>query len=164
MRARSSIISVVAVAAALAGCDDGPDSYGDPLDDPQVPARGAVDARRWLEAGYYQGWHCEPAPHEPRPPSPHGDNRICSNEALSTATGDGPFPVGAAAVKEVFDGAGAIRLFALYRKVADGTGGDTWYWYEGIGGDTAANGEGEDDCTSCHRRADRDFVFTVVRE
>lgn len=148
---------------ALAACGDpGPASYGDPLTDPQVPARGHADVLTWLEAGHYQSWSCEAEPHGPRPPSPHGMTRICSNDALAAANGEGPYPVGAASVKEVLDDAGAIRLFAVYRKVAAGTGGDTWYWYEGSADDTIANGEGDGTCTGCHAGAPRDFVFTVV--
>lgn len=147
----------------LAACgDEGVASYGDPLDDPEVPARGSADVLTWLEAGYYLDWSCEPEPHPARPGSGHGANRICSNAALAAATGDGPYPVGAAAVKEIFDGAGGIRLYAVYRKVADGTGGDTWYWYEGLGDDVIANAEGDGTCTGCHSGAPRDFVFTVV--
>lgn len=151
------------LALALTGCDDGPSSYQDRLDDPQIPARGTADLATWLEAGHYLGWHCEPDRHPPRPGSAHGANRICSNDALAAAPGDGPFPVGAAAVKEVFDG-GAISKYAVYRKVREGTGGATWYWYEGdLRDDVIANGEAESSCTDCHSGAPRDFVFTVVR-
>jgi len=152
------------LATVVAGCgDDGPASFGDDLADVQVPPRGSEDLLAWIDAGHYQSWSCEPEAHAQRSPSPHGRNRICSNDALGTATGDGPFPAGAAGVKEIFDGAGNITLYAVYRKVEDGTSGDSWYWYEGNRGDVIANGEGEDKCTGCHARAPRDFVFTVVR-
>jgi len=154
--------AVLAVSLALAACDDGPSTLHDPLDDPQLPARGHADIATWLEAGYYLGWHCEPDPHPARAGSPHGTNRICSNDALASATGDGPFPVGAAAVKEVLDGT-SIHTYAVYRKVRDGSGGSTWYWYEGLRDDVIANGEGDGACTGCHGRAPRDFVYTVVR-
>jgi hypothetical protein len=148
-------------AAACAG-DPGPGSFGDPTDDPQVPPRGTDDILVWIDAGHYRSWHCEPEPHAPRSPSPHGRNRICSNDALAAATGDGAYPVGTAGVKEIFDANGSIRQYAVYRKVTAGDGGDTWYWFEGNRGDVVANGEGDDTCTSCHSQAPRDFVFTVV--
>jgi hypothetical protein len=148
---------------ALAACDDGPPSFGDPLDDPQLPARGTADLMTWLEAGHYLGWHCEPDRHPARPGSGHGANRICSNDALVASLGEGPFPVGAAAVKEVFNSAGGIRLYAVYRKVRDGAGGASWYWYEGLDDDVIANGEDDGTCTGCHGRAPRDFVYTIVR-
>ncbi|MDQ3367475.1 MAG: hypothetical protein M3680_18805 [Myxococcota bacterium] len=154
---------VIAVLAVLAACNDpGVDSFGDDVADVQVPPRGHADVFAWLEAGHYLAWSCEPEPHPRRPGSGHGPNRICSNTALQTAGGDGPYPVGAAAVKEIFDDAGQLRQYAVYRKMTAGTGGDSWYWYEGFGDDVVANAEGDDTCTGCHGRAPRDFVYTVV--
>lgn len=145
----------------LAACTDpGPTSFGDDLADPQVPARGTDDAPTWLAAGHYQAWHCEAAPHAGRPPSPHGKNRICSNDALSTAA-TGEFPVGAASVKEIYEG-DDIFAYAIARKLTTGAGGDGWYWYEANPDKVYANGEGAGSCTGCHARAARDFVFTVV--
>ncbi len=58
---------------------------------PQTPpSSGRVDLEVWLTAGHYRSWHCEPAPHASRSPSPHGVNRICSNDLLSGSSGDGP--------------------------------------------------------------------------
>lgn len=145
------------------GCSDGPASYGDELSDPQVPPRGHDDLMIWIAAGHYRAWSCEDAPHLARAGSGHGPNRICSNTALASFIGAGPYPVGAAAVKEVFDSSGGIRLYAVYRKVAAEPGGDSWYWYEGKDGNVIANGEGDDTCTGCHGRAPQDFVYTVVR-
>lgn len=148
----------------LLGCSDpGPASTGDPVDDPQVPPRGSVDITTWIAERYYESWDCEAAPHAPRSPSPHGSNRICLNDALVGATGDGPYPVGAAAIKELYDG-DQIALYAVYRKVTDGEGGNTWYWFEGTADDVIANGEGDSTCVGCHSGAARDFVFTPVIE
>jgi hypothetical protein len=152
--------SILVLAIAFAGCtDDGPDSFGDDLADPQLPARGTGDARAWLAAGHYQSWRCEAAPHAGRPPSPHGRNRICNNDALRPGAGD--FPVGAAAVKEIYDGS-AIVGFAIARKLVAGASGDGWYWYEATPDKVYANSEGAANCTACHAGAARDFVFTVV--
>ena len=145
-----------------AGCSDGPPSLGDSLDDPQLPPRGFDDVLTWLEAGHYKSWTCEATAHPSRPGSGHGPNRICNNDLLASDSGDGPYRVGAAAVKEVFSDSGAIRLYAVYRKVEAGGGGDTWYWFEGSRDDVIANGEGDSTCTGCHSRAPRDFVFTIV--
>ena len=147
----------------LLACSDGPESYGDDVADAQVPPRGHADVLTWLEAGHYQSWSCEPEPHAARPRSPHGQNRICSNTALAGFAGDGPYPVGAAGVKEIFNSSGQIRLYAVYRKVTAEAGGDSWYWYEGKRGDVIANGEGDGTCTGCHSDAPQDFVFTVVK-
>src|SRR5215212_8866349 len=123
-------VLIVIAALVLAGCTDtGPDSFGDDLDDPQLPARGTADAIAWLAAGHYQAWHCEATPHPGRSPSPHGKNRICNNDALHAAA-PGQFPSGSASVKEIYAG-DAIVSYALARKLTDGASGDAWYWYEG---------------------------------
>lgn len=147
----------------LAGCtDDGASSFGDDLTDPQLPARGTADVSQWLAAGYYRAWHCEPARRPGRPPSPHGAARICNNDALhAAAAGAGGFPVGAAAVKEIFGG-DRIVSYAVSRKITAGEGGDRWYWYEGNPDKVYGNGQGVSGCTGCHVQAARDFVFTVV--
>lgn len=145
----------------LVACSDpGPPSFGDPLDDPQVPPRGADDILTWIEAGHYTAWACETASHPPRPGSGHGPNRICSNDALVAASD--VFPIGAASVKEVFESDGSIAAYAVYRKMTEETGGDSWYWYEGTRDGNVANGQGDDTCTGCHGRAPRDFVYTIV--
>lgn len=147
----------------IAGCiDDGAAAFGDDLSDPQVPARGADDLPRWLAAGYYLSWHCEPAPHPARAPSPHGVTRICSNDALRTATGDGEFPVGAASVKEIFSG-DRISAHAVSRRVAAGQGGNGWYWFEGSASHVSGNVNGASGCTGCHVQAPGDYVFTIVQ-
>lgn len=154
---------LAAFLALAAACDDGPASYGDPLDDPQLPPRGHDDLLTWLEAGHYLAWSCESGRHPPSTRSGHGANRICSNRRHETHVGGGPFPEGAASVKEVYTADGRIRLYAVYRKVEAGTGGDRWYWFEGSRDDTIANGEGDSTCTGCHAGAPNDYVFTVVR-
>jgi hypothetical protein len=68
---------------------------GDPAQTP--PTTGRVDLEAWIAAGHYRAWHCETAPHASRAPSPHGTDRICSNDLLSASTA-GTYPVGAAAV------------------------------------------------------------------
>jgi hypothetical protein len=138
-----------------------------------LPPEGHAAMTPWLAAGHYRSWHCEPAPHATRPPGAHGRTRICSNDALSNASGDGAYPVGAAAVKELWraggDGAdGAIQGYAVYRKVAAGGGAASWYWYEIERGSLYADGRGDsgaarDLCVSCHEDAPRDHVFTHVK-
>ncbi len=158
-------LTALVIAFATAACtDDGDPTYGDDVSSTQIPPRGSTDVQAWLAAGHYLDWTCEPERHPARPGSGHGANRICSNTALVLAADEtGPFPVGAAAVKEIFSSAGEIRQYAVYRKVAEGTGGASWYWYEGLGDDIVANGEDHGTCTGCHSRAPRDFVYTVVR-
>ncbi len=137
----------------------------DPAQTP--PTTGRVDLEAWIAAGHYRSWHCEPAPHASRPPSPHGSDRICSNDLLSASTA-GTFPVGSAAVKELFATPGNPTGYAVYVKLTDGTDGASWYWYERIGTRQVADGSGASGtarsiCVGCHSSAPRDFVFTQVR-
>jgi hypothetical protein len=68
-----------------------------------------------------------------------------------------------------------VRGHAVYRHVRAGATGDTWFWYETIGGSVGAFGLGDvgaprDSCAACHGRAGsaagypgHDFVYTQVR-
>ena len=137
------------------------------LDLPPTDDRDALEA--WLAEGRYLGWNCEEAPHPARPPGAHRANRICTNDVLSEAP-LGAFPRGSAAVKELYDAAGAINGYAVSVKLDDeSASGNGWYWYERIGARIYADGRGETLCTSCHAGAGtgfaptaRDYVFTVV--
>lgn len=174
--------------ALLPGCGDdgasGDDAGND--DETQVPpTSGMVDMRAWLDAGHYKKWSCEAASHEARAPSPHGWNRICSNDAISSFAGTGEYPVDSAAVKELYDATGkTIVGYAVYRHIKAGTTGDTWYWYEIVPDDSAAphdangivadgnggSGPAKDICVSCHSatgsdaaHSGHDFVYTQVK-
>lgn len=166
----SNIRCVALFAAALAACGDGSPgtSQGDPQTPPTISAQAITD---WIATGAYRAWHCEASPHEPRDPSPHGNqNRICSNDLLSSA-GAGAYPIGSANVKEFYDG-GRITGYAAYVKDVPGEG-EAFVWYEAFGGDVAAFGHGDtgkpkSSCVGCHSAAGpdhfgHDFVFTQVR-
>lgn len=162
---------------SFAGCGDSADSQN-----PPTTGAAAVDA--WLAQGLYKSWHCEAAAHLSRSPSPHGMNRICSNDKLSQA-GAGEYPVDAASVKELYDDAGKnITGYAVFRHVTAGTTGGTWYFYEKVPLSSAAphdangvvadglgsSGPAQTICVSCHQAAGsdaghsgHDFVYTQVR-
>ena len=178
-RLRMSTALLLCLAGPLAAC--GSDSGT--ADDPQAPpitGRQAIEA--WLTKGYYKTWKCEPAGHAQRSPSPHGNNRICSNTRLSTHT-TGEYPIGSASVKELLDAQNALIGYAVYRKVSAGTG-DSFYYYERVPLDSpaphdtngvVADGRGSAGpaktiCVGCHAGAGsdamhsgHDFVYTQVR-
>lgn len=184
------IVSLVLVAACS---DDDPSDMDrddqtsestSPASDEQTPPMGASAVEAWLATGAYRDWHCEPMVHSARAPSPHGYNRICSNDALAgAASGNGPFPRGSAAVKELFAGPDEARPtgYAVSLKTeADSDGGASWYWYERLpSGTLVADGLGERGpersiCVGCHVAAGtdpahtpspgaRDFVYTPVQ-
>ncbi|WP_394823547.1 hypothetical protein [Pendulispora albinea] len=162
---------VLAAAALGVACSD--DDKGSPFSSQgtaQRPATGGSSVDTWLQSGAYKSWHCERAVHEARAPSPHGYNRICSNDAISAnATGTADWPEGAAAVKELYDSATSTTPsgYAVYLKTnADGAGGANWYWYERLpGGRIAADGLGssgsaKDVCVGCHVAAGADAAHT----
>jgi hypothetical protein len=135
---------------------------GPRTDDPQIPPDDGADVMTWLARGFYKSWRCEPAGHAARAPSPHGPNRICNNDAIRDAPATGAYPVGAASAKELLDEQDAIIGYAVYRKLAEGTDGTNWYWFEIVNGSTTAEGYGAAVCVGCHSQAPRDFVFTAV--
>jgi len=133
------------------------------------PTGDAAALEAWLTAASYKNWHCEDAPHATRPPGAHGRNRVCTNDALTGAAA-GAFPVGAAAVKELYDSADALIGYAVSEKLeADSASGAGWYWYERSGSQVFADSRGLPACTGCHGLAGpdfastaRDYVYTVV--
>jgi hypothetical protein len=130
---------------------------------PQRPPHGGQQAvEDWLAAGYFHSWRCEGVISPPRLTGNHGRHRICSNDLL-LASATGPYPVGAASVKELFTTDDAPNGFAVGLKVSEGEGPQTWYWYERRGtnpaGKPLAQGLGVPDCAVCHGLAPRDNVF-----
>ena len=135
----------------------------------QRPPQGAAAVEAWLKKGDYEDWQCESDVHAARSPSPHGWNRICSNDLISnSATVDGDWPQGAAAVKELYASMDADTPmgYAVYLKTAsDSEDGANWYWYERIGDSTVADGLGDSGpaksvCVACHAAAGSDDEHT----
>ena len=127
--------------------------------DQAVPAQsGALFS--FLQQGGYRRFEAESAPH---PSSVHRRVRTFVNSALATslAQGGGDHPVGAAAVKELFDGDGRPGGWAVSVKLAQ-TGDDSdWYWYEtrdATSGDEPTEGRGVAACSGCHMSG-TDFVL-----
>lgn len=175
-----------ALALVSACSDDGSGgSTAGEEDETQVPPVSGKEAMRaWIAAGHYKSWHCEAALHDPIAISPHGKQRICSNDVLS-AHGDGEYPVDSAGVKELYDAAGAnVVGYAVYRHVKPGTDGASWYWYEEVPADSMAphdadgivadglgdSGQAKAICVGCHAAAGsdadhpgHDFVYVQVK-
>jgi hypothetical protein len=137
--------------------------------DDQTPPRGRTALDAWLSDGMYRSWASEPAVHEARSPSPHGFNRIFSNDAIANnASATGAWPKGAAAVKEIYASASATAPigYAVYLKLAtDTASGANWYWYErtpeGVVADgSGAGGPAKDICVACHAGAGTDVTHT----
>jgi hypothetical protein len=150
----------------------------------ETPPMGAANVEAWLAQGDYKQWHCESAVHASRSPSVHNFNRICSNDVInSSATATGPWPAGAAAVKELYESATDTTPvgYAVYLKTsADSADGANWYWYERVpltglqsgaphdpttgvvadGFGVADGGPPTTICVSCHGAAGSDAAHT----
>jgi hypothetical protein len=171
------LLSVLAAAA----CNDdmGDDTSSSTTDkSTQKPPQSASAVEAWLSKGYYEDWQCEPKIHAARSPSPHGFNRICSNDVVSSnAAGSSDWPAGAAAVKELYASSDSKKPlgYAVYLKTkSDSAGGDNWYWYERVPLDSpaphdsngvVADGMGDDGpakaiCVGCHIAAGTDEAHT----
>lgn len=165
-----------AAAGASGAAAGGGGSTGATGDAQTPPTGAAADIDAWIAKGDYKSWKCEPEVHDSRSPSPHGKNRICSNDLLSAA-GEGEYPVGTASVKELYNETGTeIVGYAVYRKLTAG-GGESFYWYEvsSLLGGVVANGTGDQGtaksiCVGCHSAAGadanhsgHDFVYTQVK-
>jgi hypothetical protein len=155
-----------------AGCGDSKMTTPDAALSPgtaQTPPTGAASVDAWLAQGLYKAWNCEAQVHAGRSPTPHGFNRICSNDALSQGvTGTGEWAAGAAAVKELYaSAAGGTPIgYAVYLKqAATSAGGANWYWYEKTPDGVAADGTGDAGaaktvCVGCHQGAGSDAAHT----
>ena len=173
MRALGLGLMIAGLSMAACGSDDASTS-----DDQTPPTVGRIEAEAWLAKADYKGWTCEPSVHASREPSPHGFNRICSNELISTnATGTGTWPKGSAAVKELYASATATTPigYAMYVKAdAASANGANWYWYERVplnsdaphdGNGVVADGKGSSGpplmiCVGCHAGAGSDAKHT----
>jgi hypothetical protein len=142
-------------------------SCGTATSDPQLPPTGKAAMGQWLVDQPYTDWSCEPAPHPSRNGSPHGNNRICSNAKLAGSTSP-LYPAGAATVKELLNADGSVAGHSVLRKLEDGAGGSTWYFFEQFEGKNYADGADSLACSGCHARAGtgglpgKDFVFVQV--
>jgi hypothetical protein len=163
------------------GCSSTSSAPGEalPAGDAQTPPTGGAAVEAWLHGGAYEGWHCEAQKHGPRSPSIHGLGRICVNDALAgAAAASQPWPVGAAAVEELFHLAtdASPDGYAVYVKTgpdAEDDGG--WYWYARVPTNTTrvahdsrgivADGFGNEPsarsgCVACHAAAGSDPEHT----
>jgi hypothetical protein len=129
---------------------------------PQRPPVGQAALEAWLAQAFHQAWTCEDRIFPPRLTGTHGRHKICSNQAMLAST-SGPYPVGAASVKELYTTTDQPNGFAVGVKVEEGPGAHTWYWYERRGTSPSARplaeGVGVPDCAVCHGTAPRDYVF-----
>ena len=169
-------LALAIAGGALTACgsdstDSSPSSSAGSLQLP--PTTNGTDVEAWLAKGYYEKWACETSSHPQIKVSPHGQNRICSNDAIVGFTGaiGAERPKGSAAVKELYDDNAKLVGYAVSVKLADKSdGGANWYWYErvpltspaphdakGVVADGPGNaGPAKGICVNCHTGAGSD--------
>lgn len=110
----------------------------------------------YLRRGGYKGFPSSSSMVQ-RSTGPHGMQRTFLNQRLTDSFEEpgAQHPVGAAAVKELYDGdSDAPFGWAVQVKVdADSDAGQGWYWYETLntdGLDPEAAGRGVPQCSNCH--------------
>lgn len=134
-------------------------------DEQTPPTTSANDLEAWLENGDYKSWACETVEHAQLKVSPHGFNRVCSNELAATfsgAVGD-ERPVGTASIKELYDDAATLVGYAMSMKMAASSdSGKNWFWYERLEKATVANGLGVRGCVGCHSAAGSDAGHEIT--
>lgn len=126
----------------------------------QNPPTNRKELMAWLAKKHYLSWRCESQVMNARPNGAHGRNRVCSNNLASTASA-GPYPVGAASVKELYAGNQVVEYAVSVKVKSEGKATD-WYWFEGN-----TEGLGISGCAGCHSQASsyggRDYVYIQVR-
>ncbi|HEX8433509.1 MAG TPA: hypothetical protein VF697_00335 [Archangium sp.] len=119
----------------------------------------------FVREGRYKDWLAEPSVHDTR--APHGSKvRVFFNDTVVQSMRDSKatHPVGSILIKELYENDGkTLRGHALDVKVSEGTGKDTWLFYEGFAPDYARNyyGRGHETCHGCHSSG-TDYVTTPL--
>jgi len=130
----------------------------------EVPPTDGAALLKWLQAGAYKAWPKESAAHRSMGAHQTLVLTYLSPTLDKSLEGKAAHPKGAAAVKELLDGAGKLAGWAVSVKTsADSAGGKGWYWFEILGttpGSTVvASDHGVPLCVGCHARG-RDAVLT----
>jgi hypothetical protein len=100
---------------------------------PQTPPQGRAALVPWLQEGDYRRWDCQRNAHVAPAPSAHAQTRICFNTAWINTLPSQIFPVGAAAVKELYNPAlTEIVGYAVMLKVGAGNNPADWYWFQRV--------------------------------
>ena len=117
---------------------------------------------QFLHAGSYRSFPGEPAVHPST--GPHGGGvRTYLNPSLqaSLVGGSAQHPVGAAAVKELYDDDALIGWAVLVKVQEDGPEDQRYYWFEELNNKVVISGRDKSVCTNCHSGG-VDFVLTAA--
>lgn len=106
----------------------------------------------YIQKGDYKQWKAEAATHDSK--GPHGTVRSFFNPTVvdSLTAKKSTHPKGSMVVKELYAGdAKTLNGYAFMVKTVEGSGGDSWIWYEGLTPSyDQYYGQGLTTCTGCH--------------
>jgi hypothetical protein len=159
---------IVMAVTVLVGCGDsgaggnagsGGGAGGDLMvpvgNDGSMLTASEAGVRAFAAARRHADWVHEAAAHVSA--GPHNSVQIYFNDKYLAArrAGTYPMPVGAMAVKEIFDSSAKHIGNALAVKIAAGEGAQTWLWWEALGMPAATGiyGVAAPTCENCHKGA-----------
>jgi len=159
MRLLALVIMVPALACSTDESND-PEVDGGAVEG-LVPANSAA-LFDYLTAGEYLEYEAESEVHVSAGPHGSGVRTFLTPDlAASLAAGASEHPVGAAAIKELYAADHTtVTGWAAMVKIAEGTAGSSWYFYEVFSTTNGSNpieGNGRSLCTGCHSSG-ADFV------
>jgi cytochrome c553 len=136
----------------------------------EVPT-GQQALMQYLQSMRYQQWEAkETQTHPSRGPHTNYGKpvRVFLNDTLAASmeAGNAEHPIGATAVKEMYEHDGTLAGWAVETKThGDSASGDGWFWYEVTsttdGSNPVAIGNGVSGCAGCHTSGGRDFVLST---
>lgn len=158
--------------AQACGKDNGDDNDNNRTGAPSTgPAGEIADTSEagflaFMKAGSYREWSDkQPSPIDSVPAHSAKTQTFFNVTAATAATaGQNPLPKGSIVIKDIFESDGVtLKAQAAMAKIADGTGGDTWVWYEVFLPEynNTFYGKGLSSCTGCHSSGS-DFVRSSV--
>lgn len=147
---------------------DGDDKSGTPSSGPvgELSDSSSAGVTAFLKGAGFLDWKTKQAAPIDSVSAHASKTQTYFDDAAGSAAkaGQNPLPKGSVIVKSIYEADGTtLRGHALMAKVADGSGGDTWLWFEGFLPDYANPyyGVGHSTCVGCHQSG-TDFVRTAV--
>jgi len=160
-------LTSLALATTLGGClpppKDDPASDSETSSetpDPTIIPTQSADLTVWLEANTYTSWPAESRPHASDGPLFGTVRTFLNPTLLDSLTLDAPeHPIGAATIKELYGTSETIQGYSVMVKVAAGSTGDAWYWFETYQDRLYADARGASLCVDCHATGSA-FILT----
>lgn len=164
----SALLILAATACGKSDSSGDDDKAGTPSTGPvgEISDSSSAGITAFLKEGSYRNWATKQAAPIDAVSSHSSKTQTYFDDAASKAAKatSNPLPKDSVIVKEIYASDGTtLRGHAVMAKVADGSGGETWLWFEGFLPEYSNPyyGIGLTTCVGCHQ-AGTDFVRTAV--